>query len=110
MRMAIKCFFLLLYRSILLFRALVLSSIGQLFVLPLLIWSPDHRDYYGLLISFIFTILCHAQALHGKKIFLIIYANRFFFSFSFSIIITIYFFSLINNVYSSIEIFCIIFF
>lgn len=53
-------------RSILLFRALVLSSIGQLFVLPLLIWSPDQRDYYGLLMCFIFTILCHAQALHGK--------------------------------------------
>jgi len=38
-----------LFRLILLFRALVLSSIGQLFVLPLLIWSPDQRDYYGLL-------------------------------------------------------------
>lgn len=50
----------------LLFRALVLSSIGQLFVLPLLIWNPDHRYYYGLFISSIFTILCHTQALNGK--------------------------------------------
>ncbi|CAF1097522.1 unnamed protein product [Adineta steineri] len=56
-------------KSILLFRALVLSSIGQLFVLPLLIWSPDHRDYYGLLICFIFTIFCHTQALIASQLF-----------------------------------------
>jgi hypothetical protein len=61
--------FSMLHRSILLFRALVLSSIGQLFVLPLLIWSPNHRDYYGLLICFIFTILCHTQALNGELVF-----------------------------------------
>ncbi|CAF0940338.1 unnamed protein product [Adineta ricciae] len=56
-------------RSMLLFRALILSSIGQLFILPLLIWSPDHRDYYGLLMSFIFTILCHTQALNASRLF-----------------------------------------
>ncbi|CAF1333236.1 unnamed protein product [Rotaria sordida] len=55
-------------KSILLFRALVLSSIGQLFVLPLLIWSPDQRDYYAVLICFIFTILCHAQALNASQL------------------------------------------
>ncbi|CAF4627346.1 unnamed protein product, partial [Rotaria sp. Silwood1] len=54
--------------SNLLFRALVLSSIGELFVLPLLIWSPDHRDYYTVLICVIFTILCHAQALNASQL------------------------------------------
>ncbi|CAF1664843.1 unnamed protein product [Rotaria magnacalcarata] len=55
-------------KSILLFRALVLSSIGQLFILPLLIWSPDHRDYYDILISYIFTTLCHAQVLNASRL------------------------------------------
>ena len=76
-------------RSILLFRTLVLSSIGQLFVLPLLIWNPDNRHYYGLFISSIFTILCHTQALHGKFNLLQYRSSAFLLSFSFSIIISI---------------------
>jgi len=83
-------------KLILLYRALVLSSIGQLFVLPLLIWSPDHRDYYGILICFIFTILCHAQALHASRLLSPLIS---FLSSTISIVLSKYFVSFLSKNY-----------
>ncbi|CAF0742598.1 unnamed protein product [Didymodactylos carnosus] len=55
------------FKFILFLRAFILASIGQLFVLPLLIWNPSHKEYYGGL-SIVYVALCSTQALNASEL------------------------------------------